>query len=69
MSRSAPTRSIVRLSVSLSARDHEALMTMSREFNLSTAWLIRRAVTEFIELHTNGAQADLPINASNGKLS
>lgn len=44
----------VRLSVALDEREYE-------ELDLSAAWLIRRAVSEFVARHRDGIVPDLPL--------
>jgi predicted transcriptional regulator len=41
-------RKIARLSVSLDDRDYQALRQLAKEHDVSTAWLMRRAVTDYL---------------------
>ena len=52
----------VRLSVSLDERDHAAISRLAADMNLSTAWIVRRAVSEFVARHDDGAQSELPLS-------
>ena len=51
----------VRLSVSLDEKDHAAISRLAADLNLSAAWLVRRAVSEFVARHHSSAQPDLPL--------
>ncbi len=51
----------VRLSVSLEEKDHAAISRLAADMNLSAAWIVRRAITEFVERYENGAQCELPL--------
>ncbi|MEN3148478.1 ribbon-helix-helix protein, CopG family [Neorhizobium sp. IRAMC:178] len=51
----------VRLSVSLDEDDHAAISRLASDMNLSAAWIVRRAVAEFVERHSDGAQSELPL--------
>lgn len=52
----------VRLSVSLDERDHAAISRLAADMNLSTAWIVRRAVSEFVARHDDDAQSELPLS-------
>lgn len=51
----------VRLSVALDEGEYEELTRLGAELDLSAAWLIRRAVSEFVARHRDGIEADLPL--------
>lgn len=52
----------VRLSVALDEGEYEKLIRLGAELALSAAWLIRRAVSEFVAWHRDGVAADLPLH-------
>ena len=51
MARPKSNRRTVRLSVTLDEDDYKVVREMAEAMDLSTAWVVRRAVTEFIERH------------------
>lgn len=51
MARPKSARRTVRLSVTLDEDDYKVVREMAEAMDLSTAWIVRRAVTEFIERH------------------
>lgn len=51
----------VRLSVALDEGEYEELRRLGAELDLSAAWLIRRAVSEFVARHRDGIAPDLPL--------
>jgi len=51
----------VRLSVALDEAEYEELTRLGAELDLSAAWLIRRAVSEFVARHRDGIAPDLPL--------
>lgn len=48
MPRPTTARKIARLSVSLDDRDYQALRELAKAHDVSTAWLMRRAVSEYL---------------------
>ncbi|RLL71540.1 CopG family transcriptional regulator [Ochrobactrum soli] len=52
----------VRLSVSMDEKDHAAISRLAADMNLSAAWIVRRAVSEFVARHEDGAQTELPLS-------
>lgn len=44
----------VRVTVSLQGRDHAALSDLAERHDVSLSWLVRRAVTEFVQRHGRG---------------
>ncbi len=48
MPRPKTARKIARLSVSLDDRDYQALRELAKAHDVSTAWLMRRAVSEYL---------------------
>jgi hypothetical protein len=51
----------VRLSVTLDEGDYAELARLGSELDLSAAWMIRRAVSEFVARYRSGIAADLPL--------
>lgn len=51
----------VRLSVTLDEGEYAELTRLGGELDLSAAWMIRRAVSEFVARHREGVEADLPL--------
>lgn len=54
----------VRLSVNLDLPDHAALVRLADEHDVSLAWLVRKAVSEFVERHGKSDQTELPLPRS-----
>ncbi|MAM13640.1 MAG: hypothetical protein CML23_24930 [Rhizobiaceae bacterium] len=52
----------IRLSVSLDERDHAAISQLAADMNLSTAWIVRRAISEFVARHDDYAQSEFPLS-------
>lgn len=48
MPRPKLNKSVARLSISLDQADYEALRRLADRNDVSTAWLVRRAVSEFL---------------------
>jgi len=48
MARPRGNRYPVRLSVSIDPSDYDAIRKMADELDLSSAWLVRRAVSDFV---------------------
>jgi len=46
----------------LDERDHAAISRLAADMNLSTAWIVRRAVSEFVARHDDDAQSELPLS-------
>lgn len=67
MGRPKGNRYPVRLSVSVEAADHAALSKLAADLNLSAAWLVRRAVTEFVERNCQNQQPELPLVKGSAK--
>ena len=66
MPRSRPKKPNVRLSVTLVAAEYAELTRLGVELDLSAAWMIRRAVSEFVPQHREGV---LPRTFSCGDLN
>lgn len=65
MARSKSNRRSVRLSVTLYEQDHMAVKKLAADMDLSAAWIVRRAVSEFIERHIK--KAALPLRRSDDR--
>ena len=65
MARPKSDRRSVRLSVTLDEEDHAALRGLATALDLSTAWVVRRAVSEFVARHGEEAKAELPLRRPN----
>lgn len=51
----------VRLTVTLNEGEYAELTRLGAELDLSAAWMIRRAVSEFVARHRESIAADLPL--------
>ena len=61
MPRSKSKKHSVRLSVTLDEGEYAELTRLGTELDLSAAWMIRRAVSEFVARHREGIAPDLPL--------
>lgn len=61
MPRAKTKKQIVRLSVTLGEGEYAELTRLGEELDLSAAWMIRRAVSEFVARHRGGIESDLPL--------
>lgn len=59
MARPKSNRRTVRLSVTLDEDDYKVVRDMAETMDLSTAWMVRRAATEFIVRH--GTEDAMPL--------
>lgn len=50
-----------RLSFGMDATSHAKLSRLADEYGVSLAWMIRKAITEFIERQEESDQAELPL--------
>lgn len=64
VSRAKSIKRSVRISVTLEEKEYVELTRLAASLDLSAAWLIRRAVSEFIAQYGNGANTDLPLDRS-----
>lgn len=55
-----------RITVSLSGPDHAALAELADRYDVSLSWLVRQAITEFLERSASG-KVQLPLQLSPGK--
>lgn len=56
----------IRLSISLDPADHAELLRLCEQHDLSLAWMIRKAVGEFVERHGERQQLPLPLKRTSG---
>ena len=62
MPRPRGNRKTARFSVSLDARDYAVLTEIARKEDVSVAWVVRRAVSEIVRSHQEGAtEPELPL--------
>lgn len=58
-------RNSVRLSITLDEKEYAELGRMGAALDLSTAWMIRRAVSEFVARNRDSLADDLPLRHPN----
>lgn len=63
MARPKSGRRSMRLSVTLNEDDHKAIRDIAEALGVSTAWVVRRAVSEFVERHNK--EDGLPLRNRN----
>ena len=56
----------VRLSISLDPADHAELSRLAAQHDLSVAWMVRKAVSEFVTRNANQDQPVLPLHRGGG---
>lgn len=64
MARPKGKKPTVRLSISLDPGDHAELAQLADQYDLTVAWMVRKAVREFIERHRESSQVELPLPRS-----
>ena len=69
MARPKGKKPAVRLSISLDPADHAELSQIATRHDLSVAWMVRKAVSEFIERNANQDQPVLPLHRGGGGAS
>ena len=52
----------IRFTVSLDPGDHAELSRLADDHDLSVAWMVRRAVLEFVERNRADGQSELPLS-------
>ena len=55
------SKKTTRISVSLEAEDHRDLNLIAEKSDVSVAWVIRRAIAEFLDKHRGLAFGQLPL--------
>ncbi len=66
MARPKGKKPTVRLSISLDPADHAELSRLAARHELSVAWMVRKAVSEFVERNANQDQPVLPLHRGGG---
>ena len=66
--RSKSRKDNVRLSATLDEGEYAKLARLGAELDLSAAWMIRRAVSEFVARHGQGIATDLPLQRPDGSV-
>jgi predicted transcriptional regulator len=61
MARPRGNRKTTRLTVSLDEHAHTALSAFAKRQDVSVAWMVRRAVSEFIDRQERPVQSELPL--------
>ena len=61
MPRPKGRKTAVRLSVSLEESSHAALLRLADRHGVSMAWMIRKAVSDFVATQEQTDQAELPL--------
>lgn len=69
MARPKGKKPAVRLSISLNSTDHAELSRLAAQYDLSVAWMVRKAVSEFVERNANQNQPVLPLHRGGGGTS
>ena len=62
MGRPRSNREVARLSISLEASDYQALKNLAERNDVSAAWLVRRAVTDFLRSTNQNRESELSQN-------
>lgn len=65
MARPRGKQKSVRLSVSLDDQDYGEIQRIARDLDVSSAWVVRRAVTEYINRQSVERDPELPLRRSN----
>lgn len=52
----------IRFTVSLDPHDHAELSRLADSHDLSVAWMVRKAVAEFVERNRLSEQSELPLS-------
>ena len=66
MARPKGKKPAVRLSVSLDPADHAELLRLAEQHDLSVAWVVRKAVSEFVARNADHDQPVLPLQRGGG---
>lgn len=67
MARPKGKKDTTRFSVSLDVSSHARLSRLAELHDVSVSWLVRRAISEFIERQEQGDQAELPLIGTEGE--
>lgn len=63
------TKKTTRISVSLDEADYHDLNQLAGRGDVSVAWVIRRAIAEFLDKHRDAADAQLPLDLQERKVA
>jgi len=63
LSKTKNQKNSVRLSVTLDESEYAVLNQLAASLDLSAAWMIRRAVSEFVARYRDGIENDLPLKS------
>lgn len=66
MARPKSRKPTVRFSIGLDERAHHELSIIASETDTTIAWVVRRAVSEFIDRQAPRAQSELPLMRRSG---
>ncbi len=66
MARPKGKKPAVRLSVSLDTADHAELSRLAAQHDLTVAWMVRKAVSEFVARNASQDQPVLPLHRGGG---
>lgn len=66
MSRPRGRRAPVRLSVGVDPASHAKLSQLADRHDVSLAWVVRKAIADFIERQETNDQAELPLQRGSG---
>ncbi len=66
MARPKGKKPAVRLSVNLDPADHAELTRLAAQHDLSLAWMVRKAVSEFVARNADQDQPVLPMHRGGG---
>ena len=61
MARPRGKKPAVRLTISLNPADHAELSRLASQHDLSVAWMVRKAVSEFVTRNANQQEPVLPL--------
>ena len=55
-----------RITVSLAGADYASLSALAERYDVSLSWIVRKAVSEYLEHHANG-ELQLPLNVQKSR--
>lgn len=61
MARPKGKKPSIRLSISMNLTDHAELVRIAEARDLSMAWVVRRAIADFVERHREASQQELAL--------
>jgi metal-responsive CopG/Arc/MetJ family transcriptional regulator len=63
------SKKTTRISVSLDESDYQNLNQLAQTGDVSVAWLVRRALTDFLAKHRGSTIGQLPLNLEDRKMA